>query len=312
MGSAPRRVILEARAKLNLGLAVGPRRPDGFHELATFFQSISLADTLIVTRARRGFTLRVREERVAGGGRRRASASRVPRGANNLVLRAARRVAARTGLAHGARFELIKRIPPASGLGGGSADAAAAIAALDALYRLKLGPRGRAAIAAEVGSDVPFALCGGTALGLGRGERLRPVRLARPFRALIAVPRWRVSTALAFAEIDRKKFGLTVWGAKLRSVRHYAAGRLKPEQALGLGNTLERVLGERREDFLSLRARLRAAGLSNVAMTGSGSAVFGLLEPGSSPARIARRFNGSESLYAVRSMRAGLRRVAVS
>jgi len=309
MGARLRRVAFEARAKLNLGLAIGPKRADGFHDLATIFQSISLADRLIATRARRGFRLRVRHETVALAGT--VALSRVPSGAKNLVLRAARRVAARTGFRGGARFELIKRVPAAAGLGGGSADAAAAITALDVLYRLGLGPRGRAVIAAEIGSDVPFAIRGGTALGLGRGDRLTPVRLASPFRALIAVPRWGIPTARAYRQIDRKKFGLTWWKAKLISAQNQAAKPVKPENALGLGNTFEGVLGARRQDFLSLRGRLHAAGLSSIAMTGSGSAVFGLLDPGETFARVARRFRGTESLYAVRSMRAGLRRVAV-
>jgi 4-diphosphocytidyl-2-C-methyl-D-erythritol kinase len=305
----PEAVAFEARAKLNLGLAIGPRRPDGFHDLATFFQSISLADTLIARRARGGFSLRIRYENAALGAVRRAD--RISAGRSNLVLRTAREVAARSGLERGARFELIKRIPSGAGLGGGSADAAATIAALDALYQLELGAAVRRSIALEIGSDVPFALRGGTALGLGRGERLKRIRPSRAFRALIAVPRWRISTAAAYAEIDRKKFGLTGWKAKLRSTQLRAVGRLKPERALGLGNTFERVLGKRRKGFLSLRARLRAAGLTCVAMTGSGSAVFGLIDASDSSSRVAQRFKGSETLYAVRSVGAGLRRVAV-
>jgi len=312
MAPSPTRVAFDAHAKLNLGLAVGPRRADGFHELVTFFQSVSLADTLIARRAARGFSLRVRFQPAALRGPRESGArSGIPRGGSNLVLRAARRVAQRAGLERGARFDLIKRIPAGAGLGGGSADAAAAIAALDALYRLRLGSSGRARIAAELGSDVPFAIRGGTALGRGRGGSLRYVQLNKSFRAVIAVPRWRVSTAQAYREIDRKKFGLTVWRAKLRFARKLAARRLKPEQALDLGNTFDRVLGTRVKEFDSLRARLRAAGLADVVLTGSGSAVFGLLKPGVPTSRVARRFTGSEWLYAVRSVRAGLRRVAV-
>lgn len=305
----PRRVALEARAKLNLGLAVGPRRADGYHEIATIFQSVSLADRLIVTRARRGFSLTVKYEAAALNPRHRIRA--VPRDRRNLVLQAARRVAARTGMTGGARFELIKRIPDRAGLGGGSADAAAAILALDRLHGLGLRSRGRAAIAAEIGSDVPFALRGGTSLGRGRGEQLTRLKLVRPFRALIAVPRWRISTALAYRQIDRKNFGLTRWRVKLRFPHSWADKGVNAARAVALGNTFERVLGARRRDFASLCARLRAAGLRSIAMTGSGSAVFGLIEPGDSPARVARRFQGSESLYAVRSVRSGLREVAV-
>src|SRR6185436_2625470 len=101
----------------------------------------------------------------------------------NLVLRAARRMAERHRLREGAAFTLIKRIPAGAGLGGGSADAAAAIAGLARLLQIRMTPLERRAIGAEIGSDVPFALWGGTALGTGRGEQLRSIRLVRPFRA---------------------------------------------------------------------------------------------------------------------------------
>ena len=299
-----RRVVVEARAKLNLGLAVGPKRRDGFHELATCFQSVSLADTLIAVRSRRGFSLRVRGER---GTRVPAS---VPRGAGNLVLRAARLAARRLDYRGGASFTLIKRIPTRAGLGGGSADAAAAIVALERLAGRALGRADRLELAARLGSDVPFAITGGTALGLGRGETLVPLRLRRPFRAVIAVPAWGISTAGAFRAIDRKKFGLTVWKAKLKFARGLRFGRIKPEQTLRLGNTFELALGARTADFHSLCARLRAAGLSGPTMTGSGSAVFGILAPGFPAARFARRFMGAEKLYFVRSMKSGWRRAS--
>ena len=297
-----RRVVVEARAKLNLGLAVGPRRRDGYHELATCFQSISLSDTLIAAPERRGFTLRMK---FARGPR---SFKAVPRGADNLVLRAARLVAKRARLEGGASFTLIKRIPARAGLGGGSADAAATILALERLYGLALGAEERLDLAGRLGADVPFAMRGGTALGLGRGERLTPLSLARPFRAVVAVPVWGISTARAFAQIDRKKFGLTVWKAKLRFARRLAFGPVEPEQALGLGNTFELALGSRTGEFDSLCARLRAAGLSCPTMTGSGAAVFGILAPGFPVARFARRFKGAEKLFVVRSMRRGWHR----
>jgi 4-diphosphocytidyl-2-C-methyl-D-erythritol kinase len=322
MNARAARVTVEARAKLNLGLLIGPARADGYHELATFFQSISLADTLTALPARSGFTLRVRYEdaaahRAAPGAARGARAGsrrtreRIPSGAENLVLRAARRVALRSGLDRGARFTLIKRIPAQSGLGGGSADAVAAIVALDRLYRLKLGAELRAAIAAELGSDVPFALRGGTALGLGRGEILSSVHLARPFRAVIAVPSWRVSTARAFNQIDLKKLPLTQWTPNLRFAQKLAVNRLKPERAIGMGNTFEGVLEDRAADFHSLCARLRNAGLRDIAMTGSGSAVYGLRGQGTSFAHVAHRFSGSEPLYDVRSVTTGWKMIAV-
>jgi 4-diphosphocytidyl-2-C-methyl-D-erythritol kinase len=296
----PRAVQVTARAKLNLGLAVGPRRPDGFHDLATIFQSISLADTLRVEPRRQGFRLVVRWEAVARAGE-------VPEGSENLVLRAARGLEARFGLPGGAHFTLVKRIPVGAGLGGGSADAAAALVGLRALYGLRLDRKELLDVAAAVGSDVPFSLAGGTAIGLGRGERLMPVALERPFRALIAVPAWRISTPAAYRRIDRVKYDLTAWRTKLRFAERVAHKRLRLVQALSLGNTFESVLGPHRFAFESLCGRLRAAGIRQPRLTGSGSAVFGILESGDSARRIATRFGGTEVLYLVHSTRAGVR-----
>ena len=304
----PRRVEIEARAKLNLGLAVGPERADGYHEIATVYQSITLADTLVATRIRRGFRLRVRHEDASVRGRAaRARGALVPADESNLVLRAARKMAGCFGIEGGASFRLVKRIPARAGLGGGSADAAAAVAAMAALYRPRMSQLARRSLCAEIGSDVPFAFQGGTAIGLGRGERLRRVRLVRPFRAVLAVPAWRVSTARAYEQISRTKFGLTAWRTKLGFVRSLGRKRLHLSRALRLGNTFEAVLGSRREEFRSLCERLRAAGAVAIRMTGSGSAVFGILAPSVPADQVAGRFAGSEPLYMARSARAGLK-----
>jgi len=294
-------VRVTAHAKLNLGLAVGPRRSDGFHDLATVFQSISLADTLLaVGRRRSGFTLRLR---AAAGGRVR----HVPVGDDNLVLRAARLFAERHGFAGGVDFRLVKRIPAQAGLGGGSADAAAALLAIERLSGLRPSRARRLALALELGSDVPFAVVGGTRLGLGRGERLRRLTLERTFRALIVVPAWRVSTADAFHQIDRKRLALTDWKANLRFARLLSRRPVGPERALRLGNRFEGVLGERREEFLSLRDRLQAAGAVHAGLSGSGSAVFGIIPRGIPSHVVARRFAGTEPRWLVRSERTSLR-----
>ena len=304
----PRRVEIEARAKLNLGLAVGPERADGYHEIATVYQSITLADTLVATRIRRGFRLRVRHEDASVRGQAgRALRAPVPAGESNLVVRAARKMAERAGIEGGASFRLIKRIPARAGLGGGSADAAAAVAAMAALYRPRMSLEARRSLCAEIGSDVPFALQGGTAIGLGRGERLQPARLDGPFRVVLAVPRWRVPTAWAYEQISRTKFGLTGWRAKLRFAQSLGRKRVSLSRALRLGNTFEGVLGTRREEFRSLCERLRAAGAVEVRMTGSGSAVFGILAPSVPADQVVGRFAGSEPLFLARSARAGLK-----
>ena len=305
--SLPRRVRVEARAKLNLGLAVGPRRSDGFHELATIFQSVTLADTLVAVRRARGFSLEVRHEEAAARGSLSARArGAVPAGRGNLALRAARLAVRYAGIKGGVHLHLTKRIPTQAGLGGGSADAAAALVAVFALYGVQVPLADRLALGMELGADVPFALFGGTALGLGRGEQLTRLKPGRSLRAVIAVPRWRVRTVEAFRELDRSKNGLTGWNTKLRFAKAVGGMGLWPYRALRLGNSFEAVLGTRMPDFVGLCARLREAGVREPHLTGSGSAVFGLLGPRAFARCFFDRFKGSEALYVVRFARSGL------
>lgn len=307
-GRAPRSVTVDARAKLNLCLAVGPRRADGFHDLVTVFQSVTLADTLIASRTARGFTLRVRHEDASIHGRPGARAQRaVPAGADNLVLRAARLVARELGLPGGARFTLVKRIPVQAGMGGGSADAAAAMAAMFALHRRTPSRARRLRYALKLGSDVPFAIAGGTALGTGRGEVLRALRLHSPLHALVALPAWSVSTAEAFRRHDATRKRLTHWEHHLRFATTVGRQRVEASALMRRGNRFEQLLGRRRHDFDSLCARLRAAGLLEPRLTGSGSAVFAIVPRGASVREIVDRFAGNEPLYEVRAAGRGLR-----
>jgi len=301
-------VTVEARAKLNLGLAVGPRRADGFHDLVTVFQSVSLADTLVAERAARGFTLLVRHVHAELRGRVSPTSRRaVPAGGDNLVLRAARLVAERLALPGGARFTLYKRVPAQAGLGGGSADAAAAIAAMLALHGRRMWTKSGLEPALQLGSDVPFALQGGTRLGTGRGETLARLRLRDQFRAVIAVPEWRVSTGKAFQQLDRVRKRLTRWRHHLRFAVTVGRQRVEALALIRRGNEFEALLGRRRRDFDSLCARLRAAGLLEPRLTGSGSAVFAIVPSGASVRGIVARFRGDEPLFAVRSVGRGLR-----
>jgi 4-diphosphocytidyl-2-C-methyl-D-erythritol kinase len=300
---APVRVRVEAPAKLNLALAVGPLRPDGFHDLATFFQSVSLTDTLIVEPRPSGFSLRVRYENAAVRGRVRRHP--LPTGRDNLVLRAAGLLRDAMPGVGGARFQLVKRIPSRAGLGGGSADAAAALIGLAAAYGRKLSRRQRIDLATRLGADVPFAATGGTALGLGLGERLKRLRLDRPFEAVIALPRWTVSTPQAFARLDRQRKHLTAWGRHLRSVQVLGLDHVVPSRVMRLGNTFESVLGRNRGSFDALVAGLREGGARQVRLTGSGSAVFALLPDGVNGMDFVRRVHVSVPLFLVRSLGRG-------
>ena len=185
-------VTVRAPAKINLHLSVGAPRADGYHALTTVYQAVSLYDELTATPAR-GLSAAVTGE----------GAREVPAGSGNLAVRAARLLARRSGGLAKARLEITKGIPVAAGLAGGSADAAAALVACDALWRTGMDRDHLLSLAAELGSDVPFSLTGGTALGTGRGERLSPVLARGQYHWVLAFAEGGLSTPEVFAEYDR-------------------------------------------------------------------------------------------------------------
>ena len=190
-----RRVTLRAHAKINLDLRVGGRRRDGFHDLRTILQSIELHDTL---------TLRA----VDGDCRIRCSAPGVPAGKDNLVHRAAQRLWTELGGGgdvRGVAVTIRKRIPVAAGLGGGTADAVAALRGLCLLWERTPPPARLHALAAEVGADGPFFLVGGTALGVGRGDDVYPLVEQARWWVVVAVPPYGVSTAAAYGWLDEDR-----------------------------------------------------------------------------------------------------------
>lgn len=160
-------VTVRAAAKFNLHLGVGPLRADGYHPLATAYHAIGLYDDVTVRSAPTW--------EVAVAGEAHIALGEVPTGEDNIAVRAGRLLADHHGLSAAARIEIHKGIPVAGGLAGGSADAAATLLALDRLWSLSTSDEDLLALAARLGSDVPFALVGGTALGRGRGEIVDPV-----------------------------------------------------------------------------------------------------------------------------------------
>ncbi|WP_202638084.1 4-(cytidine 5'-diphospho)-2-C-methyl-D-erythritol kinase [Bailinhaonella thermotolerans] len=177
--------------KVNLQISVGPLRADGYHELVNVFHAVSLYDEVSAAPSDR---VRVR---VSGEG-----ADQVPLDEDNLAGRAARLLADRTGHPARVALEIRKAIPVAGGMAGGSADAAAALVACDALWGTDLSAGELHALAAELGSDVPFALMGGTAVGRGRGEDLVPVTARGTFHWVFALAPGGLSTAAVYAECD--------------------------------------------------------------------------------------------------------------
>ena len=188
------RVTVRAPAKLNLHLSVGQRRPDGFHELTTVFHAVGLYDEVVLTRADE---LTVTVE---GTG-----ADQVPLDATNLAVRAVALIAAHTGQDARVAVHLDKGIPVAGGCAGGSADAAAALVGCDALWGTGLSKEELSGLAAQLGSDVPFSLHGGTALGTGRGEQLTDVLGRGDYSWVLALSDGGLSTPAVYAELDRQR-----------------------------------------------------------------------------------------------------------
>lgn len=185
-------VIESAYAKINWYLAVGGRRSDGYHDILSIMQTVSLADTVTIRPGREtGICIRCHGE------------VPVPSGEENLAWRAAERYYSRAGMKPAVTIELHKRIPTGSGLAGGSADAAAVLRGLNAAFDQKMSHEALLGIAAEIGSDVPFCLYGGVAVVQGRGERLTAVA-PTPKRYLVLVNAGEhVSTAEAYARLDK-------------------------------------------------------------------------------------------------------------
>lgn len=202
MSSAARTAIsvtARAPAKVNLELMVGPLRPDGFHHLATVFQAVGLYDDVSVESADDwGVT-------VTG-----PYADQVPTDNSNLAMRAARLLAGETGIDVPVHITIDKDIPVAGGMAGGSADAAGALVACDALWGLGSSKASLEELGAELGSDVPFALTGGTAMGSGRGDRLAPVLGRGHYHWVFAMGDVGLSTPAVYAECDRLRATLRV------------------------------------------------------------------------------------------------------
>ncbi|GGZ00343.1 4-(cytidine 5'-diphospho)-2-C-methyl-D-erythritol kinase [Streptomyces nitrosporeus] len=192
-------VTVRVPAKVNVQLAVGAARPDGFHGLANVFLAVGLYDEVTVTPAD---ALRV----TCSG----PDAAQVPLDRTNLAARAALALAERYGIAPDVHIHIAKDIPVAGGMAGGSADGAAALLACDALWSTGAGQEELLAICAELGSDVPFSLLGGAALGVGRGELLTPVEVGGTFHWVFAVADGGLSTPAVYGEFDRLTAGTDV------------------------------------------------------------------------------------------------------
>jgi len=255
-------VFCLAFAKVNLLLRVLQKRRDGYHEIETVMQTMSLADDLLFEPLKEGPI----EVRCEGYG--------VPGGEGNLVYKALLALKDATGAGWGMRVRVRKNIPPRSGLGGGSSDAACAISVASALWGLDLTVPELEAVAAKVGADVPFFIRGGTQVCTGRGEHVQPAHPLARSTWLVVKPPWDFLTKEVYA---RYRYSLTDVGPPASMLLGELAKRGLDGLSRLVHNGLERAAEELYPGNREVRSVLERAGVRCVAMSGSGSAWFGLL-----------------------------------
>ena len=248
--------VEKAYAKVNLTLAVGEKRLDGYHEVVSVMQRVSLCDTLTAEQTREGITLT-------------CSDPALPSGEENLAHRAASLFFRETGIAGGAALTLEKRIPSQAGLGGGSSDAASVLLALRKLYAPALSDTELETMAAALGSDVPFFIRGGTQLATGRGEVLSPLPPLTDGWFVIVKPTESFSTPAMYRRLDELPPACTPPLPPLQ-------GGL-PALASGLFNRFEAAIPAGSAVW-DIKAQLAAYGALASLLSGSGSAVFGLFD----------------------------------
>jgi len=288
-------VVARAPAKVNVHLAVGPLRPDGFHELRTVYFAVSLFDTVTV-RPGDGLALTVTGE----------GAAVVPTDRGNLAWRAAELLAASAGVHADADIAIAKSIPAAAGLAGGSADAAAALVALDALWATGASREDLTGLAAQLGSDVPFSLLGGVALGSGRGEQVSPVLARTPSHWVLGIAGEGLSTPAVYGELDRLRAADRVPdGTELAPAGPViSALRTGPTAALAaaLHNDLQAPALALRPELRRALAAATDAGAVGTLVSGSGPTVAALVDDEESAVRLTAALAGAGVFRTVRAV----------
>jgi 4-diphosphocytidyl-2-C-methyl-D-erythritol kinase len=285
--SKKRSVRIRAFAKINLCLHVMGKRADGYHELRTIFQAISLHDTLEIS--------------IDPGGSGQFSLSSndvtLPLGRENLVVRAIEAISPEVGFQGSVSAHLEKKIPVARGLGGGSSDAAAALIGMLRLTKKEVPLSRLMEIAAGLGADVPFFLFGGRALAVNRGDEIYPLPNGPKQTILVASPRdIAVSTKDAYewisAELTKRTKPPKIWGF---------CALCWSRQGAGISNDFERPVFSRYPRLREIRDALLKRGAADAALAGSGSAVFGVFRNPAQARRAARAFP-EDSVFVVETL----------
>ncbi|CAB4846950.1 unannotated protein [freshwater metagenome] len=236
-------VVTRVPGKVNLQLSVGPLGSDGFHEVTTVFQAISLFDDVTVSEgvSKSGVTISVTGQTAHG----------VPADASNLAIRAANLMIKEYEVPADLEIKLKKEIPVAGGMAGGSADAAGVIVGLDSFYELGLSRDEMEKIASQIGSDVPFSISGGVAIGTGRGDQITPALAKGSYTWVLALSNQGLSTPAVYQECDRLREGLSIASPQVSEVLMQA---LRAGDAKALGKALSNDL---QAAACSLRPALR-------------------------------------------------------
>ena len=257
-----RALTVPANAKVNLGLRIIGRQPDGYHLLHTLFAEIGYGDTITLTDASPGqISLEVTGPQAA----------KVPKDDSNLCLAAAHLMLQETGYAGGVHLALDKQVPPGSGLGGGSSDGAAVIKGLNDLWGTGISVDIMEVLAAELGADVPFFIRGKVQLGKGAGDRLSPVKLASDPAVVLVIPPLRIDTAWAYGLFDGR--------TDLAEPEDYGEiAETSPIRWAELHNDFEELVFPHHPQLGEIKEALRGAGAVYAGLSGSGSAVIGLFD----------------------------------
>ncbi|WP_106769553.1 4-(cytidine 5'-diphospho)-2-C-methyl-D-erythritol kinase [Paenibacillus faecalis] len=280
------KIYEKAPAKINLMLDVLYKRPDGFHEVEMVMTMIDLADRLELSEQPRDTIIIT------------SQAGYIPLDEKNLAFQAAKVIKERYDVRKGVHIHLDKKIPVAAGLAGGSSDAAAALRGLNRLWNLNIPQKELLALGAELGSDVPFCVMGGSALATGRGEVLTPVPNPPQCWVILAKPPINVSTAEVYGRLRSESIRQHPSAKDMLSALE--SGRFL-EVCQSLGNVLEEVTLKMHPEVLQLKETMLKLGADGALMSGSGPTVFGLVSKESKVPRIYNGLRGfCKEVYAVR------------
>jgi 4-diphosphocytidyl-2-C-methyl-D-erythritol kinase len=265
-------LTLPSFAKINWTLEILGKRPDGYHEVRTLLQTVSVADELTFELTGQGISVH-------------CDHPEVPCDETNLAYRAAKLLGDFTGVAKGVRIRLAKRLPVAAGLGGGSGNGAVTLLALQRLWDIQIEPRDLFSLAAKLGADAPFFLIGGTCLGVGRGDEVYPLADINEEFLLLVNPGIAIPTREAYADLPPE---LTKPEAVIKiplSFETAYAAIARPGAPFPLINDLENPVFARRPALVEVKRRLKQSGARGVLMSGSGSTVFAIFDSAETRAR---------------------------